>query len=81
MSGDRPWIAPGSEETSTGNPLSRKTSIIRWFCGHHLGVEDRDAVVDGDLREVGEQDRREPVPLQAVRDRERHLGVFAPSPM
>ncbi len=27
------WIAPGSEEVSIGKPLSRKTSIIRWFSG------------------------------------------------
>ncbi len=31
--GNRTWIEPGAEEVSTGKPLSRKTSIIRWFSG------------------------------------------------
>jgi hypothetical protein len=31
-------ITPGSDRVSTGNPLSRKTSIIRWLTGITIDV-------------------------------------------
>ncbi len=64
--------------TSTGKPLSRKTSIMRWFSGSTIGGERRDAALAcGVRRQMGEQRRRQAAALVGVGDRERHLGVGA----
>ena len=41
----------------------------------HLGGERRDAVLLGHGGEMGQEDRRDPVPLPFVRDQEGHLGA------
>ena len=43
--GSSRWIEPGWDDISTGKPLSRKTSIIRWLSGMHLRREHGDPVV------------------------------------
>ncbi len=42
--------------------------------GEHLGEEQRDVVLFGDLGEMGQQERAEALALEAVGDRERYLG-------
>ena len=69
------WIESGAEEVSIGNPLSRKTSIIWWFWGTHLGLERRDAVLPGGVGDVGQQDRRQTLAVEVVGDREGDLGA------
>ena len=76
----RPRSHPGVERSSTGKPLSRKTSIIRWLCGSTSRDERRDPVLLGDLGEMGEQDRRDPAPLPRVGDQERDLGALVVDP-
>ena len=70
------------DRTRLGGDLDRESALPEDLhhpvvLGHHLGVEDGDAVVDGDLRQVGEQQRGEPVSLEPVGDREGHLGAPA----
>ena len=68
-------IAPGSDDISTGKPLSRKTSSIRWFWGMTSAQKTEIPFSAGNLREVGEQQRGEPLSLEAVRHRESDLGI------
>ena len=70
-------IASGVERMSTGNPLSRKTSIILWLCGQHLGGEDRDPVQLGDCRRGGRAGSSRSRALPRVGDEERDLGAIA----
>ncbi len=65
---------------STGKPLSRKTSIMRWFARQHPRGEDGDVRVLRRLRQVGEQDRAEAHALIGVRDLEGHLGRLVVDP-
>ena len=63
----------GCERIRTPNPLSRKTSIIRWFCGQHLCLEHRDTLLLGRLGQVREQDRAKTLALKGVGDLEGDL--------
>ena len=52
--GSSTWIVPGLDDISAGKPLSRKTSIIRWFSGMTSAVNSRDPIVLRDLGQMGE---------------------------
>ena len=60
-----------------GSRSRRNTSIIRWLCGSTSAVNVVMPCSSAIAREMGEQDRRDPVPLPRVGDEERHLGPVA----
>ena len=68
---------PGSASISTGKPLSRNISIIRWFCGSTSATKVAIAVLGGDLGQMGEQDRPQAACPAARRRREGDLGAAA----
>ncbi|HZA88734.1 MAG TPA: hypothetical protein VE401_00740 [Solirubrobacterales bacterium] len=79
---ERGWKAR-LDPTRLGRHLDREAALPEHLehavvRGQHLGLEDLDACVLRDLRQVGQQDRPEAVALELVGYRERDLGPAVP---